>query len=310
MGAVWQWGADLILTLQQYSPRLDFGMKLLSFLGGSESFMLLVPFVYWCVDAAWGMRILAVLLFADFTNGMLKWAFHTPRPYWVDTRVKALVAEASYGLPSGHAQVTTAVWGCVAVAVRRPSVWIATALLVLGVSLSRVYLGAHFPIDVAAGWIVGALVLAAYLWIEPRAASWLRPKSMAFHIAAVLILSVALLAAVFGMRAAITGTAEPRNIAGFFTNLGVAFGAGAGLALRRRYVSFDPKGPWAQRVIRLWLGLGVLLGIWAGLGVILPREPLAVALPLRYARYALIGLWTVWLAPWAFVRLGLAERAD
>lgn len=42
------------------------------------------------------------------------------------------------------------------------------------------------------------------------------------------------------------------------------------------------------------------------LGVIFPREPLEVALLFRYVRYALIGLWTVWLAPWAFVRLGLA----
>lgn len=334
MDAVWQWGIAQVLTLQHLSPGLDQAMAFLSFLGGEEFFMLLIPFLYWCVDTTWGMRVLAILLFSDFTNGLLKWAFHAPRPYWVDARVKALVAETSYGLPSGHAQVATAIWGFLARAARRPSAWVAAVLLVLGISISRVYLGVHFPHDVAAGWVAGALVLAAYLWLEPRAATWLRPKPLAVHVAAVLLLSVAMLAAVFGMRAAFAGTpdppaweaqasgaqaaaagppaagrraTDPRGMDGFFTNLGVAFGAGIGLALRRRYVSFDTRGPWAQRILRLGLGLVVLLGLRSGLGALFPREPLEVALLFRYVRYALIGLWTVWLAPWAFVRLGLAE---
>lgn len=328
MDAVWQWGINLILTLQQHSPGLDPGMEFLSFLGGEEFFMLLIPFLYWCVDSTWGTRVLAILLFSDFANGLLKWAFHAPRPYWVDARVKALAAETSYGMPSGHAQVATAIWGFLVRAARRPSAWVAAVLLVLGISISRVYLGVHFPHDVAAGWVAGAFVLAAYLWIEPRAATWLRPKPLAVHVAAVLLLSVAMLAAVLGMRAAFAGTpdppaweaqaaaagppaagrraTDPRSMDGFFTNLGVAFGAGVGLALRRRYVSFDPRGPWMRRILRLGLGLVVLLALRSGLGALFPKEPIEVALLFRYTRYALIGLWTVWLAPWAFVRLGLA----
>ncbi|MDI6773060.1 MAG: phosphatase PAP2 family protein [bacterium] len=328
MDVIWQWGINLILTLQQHSPGLDLGMKFLSFLGGEEFFMLLIPFLYWCVDTTRGLRVLALLLFSDFTNGLLKWAFHAPRPYWVDARVKALAAETSYGLPSGHAQVATAIWGFLARAARRPLAWVAAVLLVLGISISRVYLGVHFPHDVAAGWVAGALVLAAYLWLEPRAATWLKPRPLAVHVAAVLLLSAGMLAAVFGVSAAIAGTidppaweaqaaaagppdagrraTDPRSMDGFFTNLGVAFGAGIGLALRRRYVSFDPRGPWVQRILRLGLGLVVLLGLRSGLGALFPREPLEVALLFRYVRYALIGLWTVWLALWAFVRLGLA----
>lgn len=329
MDVIWQWGINLILTLQQQSPGLDLGMKFLSLLGGEEFFMLLIPFLYWCVDTAWGMRVLALLLFSDFTNGLLKWAFHAPRPYWVDARVRALVAETSYGLPSGHAQVATAIWGFLARAAGRRSAWVAAVLLVLGISVSRPYLGVHFPHDVAAGWVAGALVLAAYLWLEPRVVMWLRPRPLAVHVAAVLLFSAGMLAAVFSVSAAIAGTidppaweaqaaaaagplasgrraTDPRSMDGFFTNLGVALGAGIGLALRRKHVAFDTGGPWAKRLLRLGLGLVVLLGLRSGLGAILPRDPLAVGLLFRYLRYALIGLWTVWLAPWVFVRLRLA----
>jgi undecaprenyl-diphosphatase len=43
-------------------------------------------------------------------------------------------------------------------------------LMVVGIGVSRVYLGVHYPSDVAAGYFVGAVWLAAViasdLWVE------------------------------------------------------------------------------------------------------------------------------------------------
>ncbi len=329
MDAISRWGIDLIMVLQRASPLLDGTMKTLSFLGEESFFLLLIPFLYWCVDAAWGMRALGVLVLSDFTNGLLKGAFHAPRPYWIDPRVNALSAEASYGIPSGHAQNAAALWGLLARAANKTWAWAAALILVLAISLSRVYLGVHFPHDVVAGWIVGAVVLAAWLWAEPRVGSWLKPRSLVVQVGAALALSALMLGMTLAVRAAVAGVADPpswetqaasaappragrpatdpRNMDGLFVILGVVFGAGAGFALMRRYTPFDPRGPWWKRLVRLTVGLAVLVGLRVALGAIFPYEPPAVAMLFRYIRYAVMGLWMIWLAPWVFTRVGLAD---
>lgn len=331
MDAVARWGTGLILVLQQASPGLDGVMRFLSFLGAEEFFVLLLPFVYWCVDARWGFRALAVLVLSDFINGLLKWTFHAPRPYWVESGVKALAAETSYGIPSGHAQAATAVWGYLARIARRAGPWVGAVALVLAISTSRLYLGVHYPHDVVAGWVIGAAFLLAFLWAEPRASRWLAGKSLPRQIGAALALAVVMLGLVLGVNATIAGIADPsewetqaaaavppepgkwaidpRSLEGPFANLGIVFGAGAGLALARRYAAFDARGPWRRRLARLALGLVVLVALRVGLGALFPREPLEVAMLFRFIRYAVMGLWAVWLAPWVFLRIGLAAPA-
>jgi membrane-associated phospholipid phosphatase len=330
MDAVSQWGVNLTLTLQRLSPGLDGIMRFLSFLGREEFFLILVTFLYWCVDTAWGMQALGILLLSDYTNGLTKWVFHAPRPYWIDPRVKTLSTEASYGIPSGHAQTGTALWGLLATIVKKPWAWAAAAALVFAISLSRLYLGVHFPHDVIAGWLIGGLILSAYLWIQPRAIRWLHPRPAAFQVAAALALTCIMLGLALAVRAALAGVTDPpswdtqaaahplaageratdpRSLDGVVTVLGVLFGAGAGLVLMRRYAPFDPRGPWSKRLTRLVVGLVVLVGLRVGLGAIFPQEPLAVGLLFRCMRYTVVGLWTIWLAPWVFLRVGLAARA-
>lgn len=172
MDALQAWGVGLILTLQQLSPGLDGLMRFLSFLGQEEFYAVLVPFVYWCVDTTLGARLLAALIVSDFANGFVKLAFHAPRPYWVSTEVRALSVEPSYGIPSGHAQTGIPCWGQVARRVARPWAPAAATAVVLGVSLSRVYLGVHFPHDVLAGWVIGVALLVAAVRMGPRLAAW------------------------------------------------------------------------------------------------------------------------------------------
>ena len=202
-------------------------------------------------------------------------------------------------------------------------------LLILGISVSRVYLGVHFPHDVMAGWAIGIVLLAAYVRIEPGAARWLSSRSPVAGVAAALVLSLAMLSVVIGVRAVIAGGADPpgweaaatgaapasakrpydpRSLDNPVADVGLVFGAGAGLALRRRYARFDARGPWGKRIARLALGFIVLAALRFGLGALFPREPLAVGLAFRYVRYAFIALGALWLAPWLFLRLRLAEK--
>ena len=88
--------------------------------------------------------------------------------------------EAAHGFsfPSAHSATSVAVYATIAFILIRASrhghsrVAVATlaAVLVLGVGLSRVLLGAHYPTDVLAGWTFGALV-ASLCWL----AAWRVP---------------------------------------------------------------------------------------------------------------------------------------
>ena len=311
-------GTDLNIALQQLRPALDGLMHVLSFFGTEDFFLLLVPFIYWCIDANFGARLLFISVTSDFTNGLLKWAFHLPRPYWVDSRVKALESEVSYGLPSGHTQAATVGWGYLAVSLKRWWLWLIAGVIIIGVGVARVYLGMHFLGDVIGGWLVGLLVLIGFSLIEPRITRWLAPKPIGVQLTAALIASLALLALMLIVHASLDGIRDPiawaqlgsplnpRSLDLPITDAAIVFGAGAGLALLKRSGGFNPGGPWRKRLARLALGLIVLLVLRFGLSAILPREPELIGGIFRYVRYVLIVLWAVWLAPRVFVRLQLA----
>jgi len=96
---------------------------------------------------------------------LLKFTYARTRP----DIVEHLVGIDSASFPSGHAMNSAVVYLTLAVllaraeksvAVRRFLVSAAIALT-LSVGFSRLYLGVHWPTDVAAGWIVGGLWAAA-----------------------------------------------------------------------------------------------------------------------------------------------------
>lgn len=78
-----------------------------------------------------------------------------------------LAVEPSLSYPSGHALVTTAVVGIVALTVLphlrrrwvRRTAAVVAVVFAIAVGLSRVYLGVHWSTDVAAGWSIGLLWL-------------------------------------------------------------------------------------------------------------------------------------------------------
>lgn len=96
-------------------------------------------------------------------NVLLKMSLHRRRPYG---QIIETLGLRSYSFPSGHAFGTVIFYGLMVYLdvkyLMRP--WtiiiaaILTAVIVL-IGVSRVYLTAHYPSDVLAGWILGSLSL-------------------------------------------------------------------------------------------------------------------------------------------------------
>lgn len=118
----------------------------------------------------------ALLTFAATVGGgllsfLLKDLYDRPRP----DLVPHLTRVASSSFPSGHAMLSAVVYLTLgALLARLVDRWRAklyfigvAALLVLLVGCSRVYLGVHYPTDVAAGWAAG-VAWATLCWLAAR----------------------------------------------------------------------------------------------------------------------------------------------
>lgn len=93
-----------------------------------------------------------------FTNIILKHLFARPRPWVSFSFLAPLVAEHDpNSFPSGH---TSAAFAFAFGSLRAlPKRWMKIAVVVLAVlmALSRLYVGVHYPSDVATGFVVGDL---------------------------------------------------------------------------------------------------------------------------------------------------------
>jgi membrane-associated phospholipid phosphatase len=307
---------DLIRALQSLGYWLVLPMRLFSFLGAEEFYMLIVPLVFWCINRTLGVE-LAALLFASTTlNELAKGLLKLPRPFWIEPKL-ALSTETSFGLPSGHALSAVVLWGYLATVLRGPWRWLCV-LLVFLISLSRLYLGMHFPGDVLAGWALGLLVLGGFLWLKPYLTSQLSAWSLGRHILAAILVSAVVVVLYLVVAAIPAGQparfgdvfniahAQVYDAAGSVS--GMILGGWIGLAIEERRVRFSTAGTFWQRALRLIIGLLILVTLRFGLKAILPEDTLALGLAFRTLRYALMVLWMALAWPWLFVRLGLAQR--
>ena len=127
-------------------------------------------------EAAW---LSASIVGASILNAGLKSLLHRPRPELVPHL--ANVSNASF--PSGHAMISAAIYLTIGamMAETQPSrsartfLMSFTAVLVLLIGASRIYLGVHWPSDVLAGWCLGTvwalLVFCANRTLRVRSAS-------------------------------------------------------------------------------------------------------------------------------------------
>ncbi len=324
MNPLLDWGIPIITWLQGLGDWLVAPMKFFTSLGNEEFYLLITPTILWCFDAMLGIRLGLVLLTSATLNSILKVAFGLPRPFWVSDEVKALAKGTTFGLPSGHSQNALVVWGRLAASIRKRWVTFALSLVIFLISLSRIFLGVHFPSDVLAGWVLGGLLLAMFLGFERRVQQRLLPSSTGNQIVIVVIFSLFLLAVGIGISALTEGRTipqswiqmaeqnpelgpiDPHSLKDLTAMTGALLGLGAGAVLLVRWGQFDGRGPWGKRALRYLIGLIGVIAIYYGLKLILPDDGSYLAQSLRYLRYAAVGFWVSYLAPRLFAALQLA----
>jgi len=129
-------------------------------------------------DGRRGRVTLAVLLLLvpasdQLSSHVLKPLVHRARPCRTEAGIVGVKTHGAHcsrngSFPSSHAVNVTAV--CLLLVLRYRKAWALLALPLL-VGYSRVYLGVHYPLDVAGGWALGAALGMAAAW---GGASWER----------------------------------------------------------------------------------------------------------------------------------------
>ncbi|MDM7275176.1 MAG: phosphatase PAP2 family protein [Thermoprotei archaeon] len=137
---------------------------LLSFLGSTEFYVFILPIVYHSLPrgeaAGLAFSLLAAAGFAGFAKDVVKLP-RPPQELW-------LVGAEGYGFPSGHATGSSSFWGYMALSRPAPALIGFSVMVIVGVSLSRIVLGVHYPRDVVGGIVIGFAVAALSLYLASR----------------------------------------------------------------------------------------------------------------------------------------------
>jgi len=291
MENILNWGVEVILWCQQFSPALDSLFKAFTFLGDEYFFLVLLSIIYWCTNRKAGLRLIFMFLVTGYAGAVAKTIFDQPRPHQYTDLVTPLIEIEGLGFPSLHTLTAVTMWGFLASRFRRTWLWILAGILMVCIPLSRVYLGVHFPTDLLGGYIIGGVLLLSYLKIESGLEKWLAEKPVRqWAISFGLSIPLLLIAFYTGGDASIVAAA-------------MLMGAIVGFTIERRWVRFESGGIWWKQVLRFLLGIIGLFVVRAGLKRIFPEGDQVF----RAIRYGCIGLWLGVGGPLAFVKLRLAE---
>ena len=149
-----------------------------------ESWLPLYLILIWLIVRNYGARSWYILVFlviglvvSDQGTGILKELVERPRPGY-DPSVSSLThivlrKGGEFGFPSSHASNTFFVMVFTGLLFRNRLTLFSLFVWMLLVSFSRIYVGAHFPLDLAGGWLFGGLAGWGFyrlmLWGEARA---------------------------------------------------------------------------------------------------------------------------------------------
>ncbi len=262
-------------------------MKVFTFLGDEEFFLLFLPLAYWLWRKQVMGRVGMVLLFTFVLNAIIKGIFQIPRPEGIEHLVHA----DDWSFPSGHSQGAMVLWGWLAFELKDKRAYVIAAILILGVGFSRIYLGVHFPIDVLGGFLIGFFTLLVYSWLlklSPPGWMHLGPTRQSLIIF-VLLMGIFMLVPELS-EVAIKGGAA---FIGFLT----------GYLHEKKYLSCSFKPGMHLVISKLVMGLVGIVLIWMGLKQVFISIGYTTDMAM-FIRYALLGGWISFGAPYLFCQFG------
>lgn len=142
----------LMLIVSLLANRIDLWIAWTR-LGDEEFYIVVAVVLYFLLpQAQQGLVLVLAVLLSGSLNIVLKYTFNVSRP------PDPLIEVYGPSFPSGHAQVSSSFWSACSLITMNWLVAAISAVLVTGISLSRIFLRAHHMADVVMGAILGLIV--------------------------------------------------------------------------------------------------------------------------------------------------------
>jgi undecaprenyl-diphosphatase len=141
---------------EQYATGLKSFMLVFTELGSLAVWFLAIPLLWLVRKKEGAVTLLVALMMVIIVAVSMKYGVDRPRPFDVIQAVDPIYRPIDPSFPSAHAM--TAFAGAVAVGIKWKKTLVPLLALAAAVGYSRVYIGVHFPYDVASGALIGILI--------------------------------------------------------------------------------------------------------------------------------------------------------
>ena len=129
---------------------------------GSEYFIIALVLLIYIFDVNFGLEFVLCISFCIYMIEVLKFLFKFPRP----PKYLWKISVSGYSFPSGHAMITSTFWSYLVYKLRNIFCILCAIVIVVSVSMSRIFLGVHYLRDVIFGSIFGLAISTIFYYIN------------------------------------------------------------------------------------------------------------------------------------------------
>ena len=293
---------DIIKKIQEIaSTQLDILFEVITMSAEVPVIVVIAAIIYWCINKNAGQKLLLALIGNIALNTGIKETFKIDRPIGIEGIDSNRVHTAGgYSFPSGHTQTATTFWTSLMIIFKKLWIYIVGSMLVIGVGLSRIYLGVHWPTDIIGGWIIGILFTMFLIKVFSYS------KEESTYVPLIILIIPFIVYAYF------------LNSESYTKMVGLFLGFVAGYIFEDRYINFDTIREYkinnrrnvfarnddnlgAKMIKRFILGIITLGILYLGLDYIMPSGQLYSSF-----KYFIIIFYAVGIAPMLFKIFKLA----
>ncbi len=277
-------------------------MKIVTFLGNAIVYLAILVILYYVWDKKKAYRAIVALVTTRVVNASTKAAFKLPRP---DDTFGHTIKETSFGLPSGHTQLSTTLWGVLCSFVVKWGMLIVSIALPLLIAFSRIYLAVHWFTDVLMGFGIGLIILAIFLVVLNPIENYFENKSITVKILWSIAVGIVFAIPIVLLHYKIPSTGL-ESMVGNLKYIAIFTTASISYAIEGKLVNFDNRiEKWWKGILRVLLAIVVLAGVYL-YGEFFDPDPLTtLKMILDLVIYALLGPIFILLLPWIIKKLNL-----